>query len=145
MTDQYGLDVITGGVSIRFPGWLAKSANWIYKKITGERLYEPELQPRGISMAVAFSFPGFWGGGEWDAGIIMTSHLGGVDIGLGKGSIDIGYHRGSLKDLPCENSVELGVHGYKLLHGTTFTIDEELNVTGIAYNFGPGFYLGFTV
>jgi hypothetical protein len=115
--------------------------DWTYQKVTGERLFESELTPRGMSAGVAISVPWLWGGGEWDAGFYYTPQVGGKDIGFGRGTIDAGFHKGSVNDLACRENVEISAH--YMMHGGSFSIDGNDNsLTGVSYNFGPGLYGG---
>jgi RHS repeat-associated protein len=139
--DFEGLDTIKLGGSVRFPSLLVEAANKVFEIISGESLYDPCEKPQGLSTGLAFSFPGFLGG-EWDAGGYFAANVGGEDVGFGRGSLDLGYQKGSVKDLADSGAFDVSAHWG--LHGGTINFDSENQLSGATYNLGLGYYTGLT-
>ncbi|WP_394352476.1 RHS repeat-associated core domain-containing protein [Metapseudomonas otitidis] len=125
--DLLGLDTINVGGSLHGPGFLS----W---------LLPSDAPPNGISCGVAISYPGF-SGGEWDAGLYGTVQAGGESYGIGKTSIDLGYHRGSVSDL-AGKGVELGAHINRV--GASIEFNENNKITGGVIHYGAGYNFGAT-
>lgn len=125
--DPTGLDTITYGVTINIPGILVD---------LGQTVFGGEDIPggRSLSVGIAASFPGLWGG-EWDSGVYGQIGVS-KDVGLqGRLSEDFGYHRGSICDLAGQSG-NVSMH-YGLLGGS---IDiDEVGLSGVSINVGPGY------
>lgn len=121
--DFYGLDTVSFGGSIRFPGVL-------------DLFLDHEAPPQGVSCGVAFSFPGFMGG-DWDVGAYGTVAAGGGSAGIGgKVSVDVGYHEGSVGDLSGRGA-ELGGHYGR--YGGSGGVDDSNSPTGFTAHYGVGY------
>jgi RHS repeat-associated protein len=127
LADPTGLDTITYGGTINVPGFLID---------LGQSIFGGENIPggRSLSVGIAISFPGFFGG-EFDYGVFGEVGIS-RDLGIqGKFVEEFGYHRGSVCDL--------AGHGYAFsVHYVTFGgsiyFDANGHFTGISINFGPG-------
>ena len=124
--DIYGLDTITVGGSVRFPGVL-------------EYFGDHEAPPQGVSCGIAFSFPGPLGG-KWDLGGYGTVAAGGGGGGFGGGfSFDAGYSKGSVGDLS-GSGAEAGAQFSRI--GGAAEYSDSGDWTGGTFHYGAGYRVG---
>ena len=126
-SDPSGLLTVTVGGSLRIPGWLKHLI--------------PGYIGSGASAGVAIQITNN-GGFCPDAGAYWSGQGGGEDIGIGKGSIDLGLEGGGISDLSGRG---LNYSGHWGLWGGTANFDWDGNFTGAQVNWGPGYYGGVTV
>jgi RHS repeat-associated protein len=120
--DPLGLDTLIAEGAVRIPGFISD-------------LLGHEASPQGLTCGVAFSFPGPLGG-KWDLGIYGGVQAGGKDVGIGKFSIGLGYHSGSVSDLG-GSGAELGAHFGRF--GGSASFNGSNNFTGGSIHYGYGY------
>jgi RHS repeat-associated protein len=125
-TDPSGLLTITAGGSLRIPGWL--------------KYVIPGFIGSGGSVGIAIQLTK---NGSFcpDVGAYWSGQGGGADIGIGKGSLDLGVQGGGISDLAGRGFNYAGHWG---MWGGTANFDWDGNFTGAQVNWGPGFYGGGT-
>ncbi len=123
-SDPNGLDAISVGGSVRIPAWISK-------------IFGAQVPLQGGSFGLAVSFPGFTGG-TWDAGLYWGLNAGGVDYGIGRASINIGYNSGSVCNLAGQGA-QAGGHWTPV--GASVNSSNG-QVTGGSISIGPGYNIG---
>ena len=123
--DQKGTDTIGVGITVNIPTWLIK------------KTIDKDFIAQGASVGIAISFPGLFGG-EWDFGGYVEGQAGGEDFGTGKGTADLTYNVGSVRDLGgsgAEFSFNDGIGGLSL------SLDEKGNISGVGMHLGEGVHV----
>lgn len=123
-SDPSGLITITAGGSLRIPGWL--------KHVI------PSFIGSGGSAGVAIQITK---NGSFcpDVGAYWNGQGGGQDIGIGKGSFDLGVEGGGISDIAGRG---FNYSGHWGLWGGTANFDWVGDFAGVQINWGPGYYGG---
>ena len=91
----------------------------------------------GIGGGIAISFPDPITGGQFDLGFFGTISGGGEGGGLGRGTVDVGIHRGSVTDL-AGRGIQLSATAPFINRGAFLNFDGCENITGGGLRFGYG-------
>lgn len=125
-TDPLGLLTVTAGGTLRIPGW-------VKYVIDG---YMGQGGSAGIALQLTKN-------GEFcpDVGVFGAMQGAGMDVGIGKGSVNLGIQTGGISDLAGQGYDFSGHWG---LIGGTVTANEKMNFTGVQVNVGPGYNVGYS-
>ncbi|CAB5496923.1 hypothetical protein THERMOT_601 [Bathymodiolus thermophilus thioautotrophic gill symbiont] len=112
-------DTLTMSGSLRIPTWIQKALGI-------------DVPMQSLDGGFALSYLGF-GNDEWDLGLYGQIALGGVDIGIGKATLDFGWQTGSVSSI---NGIGGNIGAHYGMYGASMTTGNNGNINGFNVHVG---------